>query len=94
MTNLKPMQDCVLVELLQKHDKFSTREGRYDSRTEGKVVEIPKGEINAAHYKNIEFLQDKRIFFEEFKEGSRIERNGTLYSFIKIEDIRGWEDVA
>lgn len=95
---LHPLNDCVLVELEQKHKQFATREGRYDSRTEGIVIAIPEWLT-----KNTELLEDKndiisdllgkRIFFEEFKEGSRIERDGKLLSFIKIEDIRGWEDV-
>jgi co-chaperonin GroES (HSP10) len=41
---------------------------------------------------NLSALIGKRIHFEEFKEGARIKRNGKIYSFIKIEDIRGYED--
>lgn len=43
---------------------------------------------------DVSWLIGKRIHFEEFKEGARIKRNGKIYSFIKIEDIRGYEDEA
>lgn len=36
-------------------------------------------------------LIGKRIHFDEYKEGARIKRDGKIYSFIKIEDIRGYE---
>lgn len=96
---LHPLNDCVLVELEQKHKQFNTREGKYDSRTEGIVIQIPNSISNKFRkdtdliMEDLLFLQGKRVHFEEFKEGSRIERGGKLYSFIRIEDIRGWEEV-
>lgn len=97
---LHPLNDCVLVELEQKHKQFATREGKYDSRTEGIVIDTSLEDVSldtngeTVISKKVEWLIGKRVHFEEFKEGSRIERGGKLYSFIKIEDIRGWEDIA
>jgi co-chaperonin GroES (HSP10) len=87
---LYPLNDCVLVELKQSHKNFTTKEGKYDSRTEGIVIRIPEtnNPIDAA---KVEPLLKKRVHFEEFKEGGRIKRNGKMYSFIKIDDIRGYE---
>jgi len=93
---LYPLNDCVLVDLKQSSKNFSRKEGKYDSRTEGIVVAI-------ANYKNpesvnitmdlkVQDLLGKRVHFEEFKEGARIKRDGKIYSFIKIEDIRGYEN--
>lgn len=93
---LHPINDCVLVEIQQSHKNFTTKEGKYDTRTEGIVIAIDDanteiGKIKGKPVYLVELL-NKRIHFEEFKEGSRIKRNGKTYSFIKIEDIRGYED--
>ena len=96
---LYPLNDCVLVELQQSSKNFTVKEGKYDSRTEGIVVAIPDG--ITGRYGTLEthsmgivtMLIGKRVHFEEFKEGARIKRGGKIYSFIKYEDIRGYEDV-
>jgi co-chaperonin GroES (HSP10) len=100
LIGLIPINDCVLVELQQSLKNVSLKEGKYDSRTEGIVVAIPKESFDVSmkymgkpvSYKN-EYLLNKRVHFEEFKEGARIKRDGKVYSFIKIEDIRGYEVV-
>jgi co-chaperonin GroES (HSP10) len=98
---LYPLNDCVLVELQQSRKNFSTKEGKYDTRTEGIIIAVPepKGiyfisddcQKNSWPIEQVEKLMGKRVHFEEFKEGARIKRNGKIYSFIKIEDIRGYE---
>jgi co-chaperonin GroES (HSP10) len=90
---LHPLNDCVLVELKQASSNFTVKEGKYDSRTEGIVVATPElVSLKFGLITEIQALIGKRIHFEEFKEGARIKRGGKIYSFIKIEDIRGWED--
>lgn len=88
---LYPINDCVLVELKQSRKNVSVKEGKYDTRTEGIVVAVePSDESFEEQY--YADLLGKRIHFEEFKEGARIKRNGKIYSFIRLEDIRGFED--
>lgn len=100
---LYPLNDCVLVELHQKHKNFNAKEGKYDTRTEGIVVAVPtvwfKDNIYYDEQSQVKALGllladliGKTVHFEEFKEGSRIKRDGKIYSFIKIEDIRGYEN--
>jgi co-chaperonin GroES (HSP10) len=98
---LYPLNDCVLVELKQSTKNFTMKEGKYDSRTEGIVIAVPEPEgmyfvendkKKSWPLKAVENLIGKRVHFEEFKEGARIKRGGTIYSFIKIEDIRGYEN--
>lgn len=96
LIGLYPLNDCVLVELKQSSKNFSVKEGKYDSRTEGIVIAVPEYMRDAEkELKDLDLdildLRDKRIHFEEFKEGARIKRDGKIYSFIKIEDIRGYE---
>lgn len=104
---LHPLNDCVLVELKQSSKNFSVKEGKYDTRTEGIVVALPTP-IKKTSYSTVSVadgttisqdglewpdgLLGKRIHFEEFKEGARIKRDGKIYSFIKIDDIRGYEN--
>lgn len=98
---LIPINDCVLVELQQSYNNLKIKEGKYDTRTEGIVVKIPREDkafrdLLRSEGKVIpsnEWLMGKRVHFEEFKEGARIKRDGKVYSFIKIEDIRGYESV-
>lgn len=94
---LHPLNDCVLVELKQSSKNFNIKEGKYDSRTEGIVISISENNLLPGTHGNGSYwpasnLIGKRIHFEEFKEGARIKRDGKIYSFIKIEDIRGYEN--
>lgn len=106
LIGLYPLNDCVLVELQQSRKNFTTKEGKYDTRTEGIVLALPvklakvgigtttyTGKpIKVEGFKWPDDLLGKRVHFEEFKEGARIKRGGKIYSFIKLEDIRGYED--
>lgn len=89
---LHPLNDCVLVELKQSRKNVHVREGKYDTRTEGLVVAVPSAAPTVKQDKIIALITGRHVYFEEFKEGARIQRDGKQYSFIKIEDIRGYED--
>jgi co-chaperonin GroES (HSP10) len=106
LIGLYPLNDCVLVELKQSSKNFSVKEGKYDTRTEGIVVALPtpikKTSVGTVTMSNgavvnqtglnwPDDLLGKRVHFEEFKEGARIKRESKIYSFIKLEDIRGYE---
>lgn len=100
--SLIPVNDCVLVQL----DRTEKKEGKYDTRTSGIVVAVSRPEdmgedeesTKAIDKYNIQLqiarkMLGKRVYFEEYKEGARVKKDGELYCFIKIEDIRGYEDV-
>lgn len=98
--SLIPVNDCVLVKLEEQYNNFSTHEGKYDSRTHGIVVAIQ--DVSNIKYfpgnrqevtMRDEHLLNKRVYWEEYKEGARIRKGNELFCFIKIEDIRGYEDV-
>jgi co-chaperonin GroES (HSP10) len=92
-TTLIPVNDCVLIKL----DRTDRKESKYDTRTSGIVAAIAKIEettrLNTREITLVLDLLHKRVYFEEYKEGARIKRDGELFCFIKIEDIRGYEDV-
>lgn len=87
ISGLHPLNDCVLVEL--DKPEVAAKEGRYDTRTNGIVIAVPKRQTDMTA-----IISGRRVYFEEYKEGGRIKRDGKLFCFIKIEDIRGFEDVS
>lgn len=102
LIGLYPLSDCVLVELKQSRKNVNIKEGKYDTRTEGVVIRVPEytatGTVTTVgvplHNPKVttKELLGKTVHFEEFKEGARIKREGKIYSFIKIDDIRGYEE--
>lgn len=90
MQGLTPVNDCVLVKLEDTHKNFNTTESKYDTRTQGIIVNFGDMTNNSLMTHD---LLNKRVYFEEYKEGARIKRDGELFCFIKISDIRGYEDV-
>lgn len=95
---LTPVNNCVLVKLENTHKNFNTSENKYATRTSGIVVAVPEWlHINKKDLEpdNViyEQLENKRIYFEEYKEGVRITKRDGIYCPIKFEDIRAFEDV-
>lgn len=101
--SLIPVNDCILVELSQSFSNVRTKDGKYQAYTEGicKVtpdynllgkVKEPRNDLE--YLTKIDILLGKRVFFEEYKEGGHIRREGKEYAFVKVEDVRGYEDVT
>lgn len=88
MTNLVPINGCILIKLGQTHKNFNTTETKYQTRTEGTVAAIWDNE-NDREY---QYLVGKKVYFEEYKEGARIKRDDGMYCFINYSDLRGYED--
>jgi co-chaperonin GroES (HSP10) len=86
-SGLTPVNDHLLVELGGQYKNIQVKEGKYDSRTSGIVVAYGGGLLEMAA------VMHKRVYWGDFKEGTRVEKNGVLYAFIKAEDVMGVEDV-
>lgn len=89
-SSLIPVNDCVLVKL----DAATLKETKYSTRTSGVAISIPEEYTNLAGGTKTQKLVGKRVYFEEYKEGARIKRDGELFCFIKIADIRGYENIT
>lgn len=76
-----PINDCVLVELTE--DYIATPDKAYDTKTSGMVRSV----CNEDH----EYLLRHRVFFDEFKDGTKVNYDGKTYAFIKYKEIRGYE---
>lgn len=86
---LKPLPGRVLVEIREKYSHVATTEQKYDTKTSGICVAV--GPPDHSYEK---FIKNRLVFWEEYKDGATIERDGKKYAFIKIEDLDGYEDVS
>jgi co-chaperonin GroES (HSP10) len=75
-----------LVELSAKYDHIEAPTKAYESKTSGILIDLEPKEDG------YELLFGRRVFWETYKEGAPIIRNGKEYTFIKIEDLMGVED--
>lgn len=104
---LKPINGCVLVELAEELQHIKTPDKQYSTKTRGIVRSIAQVsatniggsfegmetfpteiEYNIIH----DYLINKMVFFEDFKDGTQVEQDGKKYAFIKFEDIRGYDE--
>lgn len=79
MKELVPINDCVVVELMEQFANIAIPDKQYATRTQGVVC------ATSDH----DELLGKTVYFEEFKDGCQVELNGQKFAFIKYEDIRG-----
>lgn len=102
MIALKPLPGRVLVELREKYQHVATADQKYDTKTSGILLkycatftrEDKELWSNVKSYTDYwDSIVGKLIFWEEYKDGAVIERDGRKYAFIKIEDLDGYEDV-
>ena len=83
MPKLIPNKQSALVELINKYEGIATLEGKYNDRISGMCLSVGDKEHN--------YLVGKTLFWEEFKAGEVIEREGKKFCFILLEDVRGYE---
>lgn len=96
MLSLKPLPGRVLVEIREKYQNVATPDQKYDTKTSGICINVGYPYGNTTRMESeIQYvsLVDKLVFWEEYKDGAIIERDGKKYAFIKIEDLDGYEDV-
>jgi hypothetical protein len=97
MSALTPLPGRVLVEIKEKY-AVAQQDQKYDTKTSGVCIgvlfdnhaqEWNMADVDECYLK----LKGKLVFWQEYKEGSIIERDGKKYAFIKIEDLDGYENV-
>lgn len=100
MIALKPLPGRILVELREKYQHVATADQKYDTKTSGICIEAaavighPYPAMLASDVETCYVsLKGKLVFWEEYKDGAVIERDGKKYAFVKIEDLDGYEDV-
>lgn len=81
-SGLIPINDNIVVELVDDLEFIVTPDKPYATRTRGICIHAPYDD-----------LLNKLVFFEDFKDGAQVEHNGKKYAFIKYSDIRGYKNV-
>lgn len=95
--NLEPLNGCVLVEIeASPYKHAAVTESKFDSRTNGVVIAVPDN--RAIHEgeptqpaEPLSYLIGKRVYWNDYQDGTWIKNGDKNYSFIKYEDIRGWQ---
>jgi co-chaperonin GroES (HSP10) len=82
MNNLNPINDCVLVELAESYEFVATPDKQYATKTSGVVTAVSK----EAH----EYLLGRKVFFDEYKDGTQVKIDDKTLAFIKFDEIRGY----
>lgn len=80
---LTPTKKFALVELIDKYEGVATLEGKYNDRVSGICLSV--GDEDYSHYVG------KRLYWQEFKAGDVIEKEGKKYCAILLEDIAVYE---
>jgi co-chaperonin GroES (HSP10) len=89
---LKPINDCLLVELAEDLEFVQTPDKQFSTKTRGMVRAISDYMLDVES-KNIKSLLGKTVYFEDYKDGTQVEVNGKKYAFIKFQEVRGYSDV-
>ena len=87
--SLIPINNCVLIELADQYEFAQTPDKEFSTKTSGYVVSVGTM-VNEPG--DIEGLVGKRVWFESYQDDIKIERDGKTYTFVKFENIRGYED--
>ena len=85
MNELTPINNNVLIELAETYSAVVTPDKQYSTKTSG----IVKAVSNEDH----EILLGKKVFFEDFKDGTQFSVDDSTYSFISYKDIKGYANV-
>ena len=75
------MEGSVLIELVDEYMYAKTPDKEFASKNSGYV-----------RSDNYEELIDKRVWFPKYKDDAIIEKDGKTYTFIKYEDLLGYND--
>jgi hypothetical protein len=80
MVSLTPLNGYVLVELGSKYKHISAPAKIYDAKSNGIVIKGDKELIG------------KRVYWQDYKEGSTLTEDNREYTFVKLEDLQGWSN--
>ena len=85
MSEVKAINGCVLVELSDEYANVATPERQYQTKTSGKVIswadDLPVDMFPT--------FKGMTAYFEEYKDGTKVNLDGKECAFIKYRDIRG-----
>lgn len=94
--NLVPLNDCLLVELTDGNELegVDIPDKQFSTKTSGIVVSVDTSSTadKQREASVVVPLIGKRVFFEDYKDGSQVDIEGKKYAFIKWDDLRGYQN--
>jgi len=84
--NLVPINSCVLVELTETSQFIDIPDQKFATQATGIVRSV------AADSKEFAYLTNKVVYFEEYRDSAKVEIDDNKFAFIKIEEIRGYDN--
>lgn len=83
--SLTPINNCVVVELLESYEYVESPDKQYATKNKGIVTAVADDKHK--------YLISKKVYFPSFQDDIIEEIDGKKYSVIKYEDIRMYSDV-
>lgn len=84
---IKPINNCVLVEVVGQYEYAATPDGQYDTKTSGYVRGVPEDADD-----NVRILLDKRVWFKSYEDDIKINLDGVNHTLVEYDKIRGYDD--
>lgn len=83
---LVPINDCVLVKLTNTAQFIDIPDKQFSTQASGLVVDV------TAKSEDFQYLIGKVVYFEEYRDSAQVEVDEDKFAFIKLEDIKGYQD--
>ena len=83
MTDLIPINNCVVVALTNEYDNVTVPGKKYDTKTSGIVVTV-------SDPKTQEKLINHKVYFDAYDDNVQQEEDGQKYAFVAFDKIRGY----
>lgn len=95
--DITPINGCILVKLTNSYEYVAAPDKKYDTKTSGIVVGgdwysiTGNDDVDHVHAITDKYI-GKKVYFEEYKDGTQFEQDGDKYALIKFEDVRGLQN--
>lgn len=89
MENLKPVNGHVLIELLDQYEFASTPDKEYATKTSGIVRAVDTPTLGG---EKLALYKDRKVWFASYQDDVKIERDGKNYTFVKFDDLKGFDN--
>jgi len=83
---LVPINKCVLVRLNDDSQLIDVPDKQFATQANGLVVSVAK---DSSGY---DYLTGKIVYFEEYRDSAQVEFDDEKFAFIKLEDLKGYQD--
>lgn len=88
--DLTPLNGHLLVQLGTKYKHVAAATKAYEAKNNGVVIEVSV--LLVSDEDGEPAILGKRVYWQDYKEGSALTVDGIEYAFVKYEDIQGYSN--